>query len=118
MLDSLQVLLVLPRGLQPLYIGWPCTSGAAMVVHGGRRYLDLPGAPLLPRLRGACMRGRGAQPVALRCPIYAAQRAALIAAVHRTMPAHVIAWAGDIADHPDTVRWVTLWLEHSWHAHT
>ena len=85
---------------------WRTEQIPAMVVHG--RYLGLPRE--LRYCPGcAAPECEDAEHILCRCPIYAAQRAALIAAVHHTMPAHVIAWAGDIADHPD--RWVTLWLD-------
>ena len=85
---------------------WRTEQIPAMVVFG--RYLGLPrGLRICPGC--GAHECEGTEHILCRCPVYAAHRAALVAAVHHTMPAHVVAWAGDIADHPD--RWVTLWLD-------
>ena len=45
----------------------------------------------------------------LRCNVYAAETALMIAAVRECMPPEVVAWAGNPGDHPD--RWVSLLLD-------
>ena len=47
--------------------------------------------------------------VLLRCPIFAGERAQLVAAVRAAMPRHVLEWAGAMGAHPD--RWLALLLD-------